>query len=174
MKKKVLSLVVVLLVSAASVSYGASKKIAVPTVKDPVKKGVVLPVSQPEVKRNRGSLDVGYFAGSLGIRAGLRLPKEMFQMEPSLIAGYGLGQGYGVSLLQAELGNYTGTYNYGVSVDLAGYSARVLGIPGLPDVIESGSRLGLGAFVGTEIKGQAMRLGYSSALGYTLLISKKF
>lgn len=160
-----------LLVFMAVGSYGAPKKVVSPVPVTPVVKSTA---PSPTVKVPVRYFDAGYFAGSLGIRLGLKLPKDILQMEPRIVVGYGIGQNYGVSLLQGELVNYAGAYNYGVSVDLAGYSARVLGIPGLPDTIEQGNRFGFGAFVGTEVMKQVTRIGYSSALGYTLMVSKKF
>lgn len=128
-----------------------------------------LVVVLPEIKKRPYLLlEAGYFGGGAGIKAGYILPKDFYQLEPHLNIGYGFGQGYGVSLIQAELANYDGPYSFGISYDIATYSTRVLDLPGLPNIIEKGSRASLGGFFGKELFGVEIKLGYSSAQGFII------
>lgn len=118
-------------------------------------------------------LEAGYFGGAGGVKAGYILPRDIYQLEPHLNIGYGIGQSFGVTLIQAELANYDGPYSVGVTYDIATYSTRVLGIPGLPNIVEKGSLSSLGGFIGKQLMGVEVKLGYSSALGFVVSVAGK-
>ena len=181
MKKVIIfPLAIIFLLSAVAVSYSAPKAKENPAAKKliqltkPAVKKAELVQNTPTTKRPRFLFEAGYFAGGGGAKAGFIFPKNIVQMEPHILVGYGVGTNYGVTLVQAELANYDSPYSYGISLDLASYSAKVLGIPGLPDVTEKGNRFGIGAFIGKEIRNLNIKAGYSSTLGYTITAGKRF
>ena len=90
-----------------------------------------------------------------------------FELRPEV--GVGVGNNYYVMDMKMVCDMKINENMFvGLSADLANYSLYVQGIPGLPETIDKGLRIGAGILLGMNIDKIELQAGYSMALGIFL------
>jgi hypothetical protein len=167
----ILSLVMMLLIGSALAAPAAPAKVA-PKKPSPASLKVVPPPPPPPpapaqtaAKKYGWTLSAGLDggAGSLIFNYNTRLARS----DNKFSLGYGLGKNF--NLIIAQLGAYFELRGipFCLSLDVANYSEKVRGVPGISGDIAKGSLVGLGLTASRNLGRFTAELGYSFALGLT-------
>jgi hypothetical protein len=116
---------------------------------------------------------VGYGGGAAILEGGYLFPIKQ-HLNAVVSGGLGIGNGYTI-ICAGVCGMMPFGQNYaGLEAGLANYSQTIADVLGLSGNVSSGIHLGIGFFVGTNIRDLEIRMGYNTALGITAGVIRRW
>jgi len=114
----------------------------------------------------------GLMGGAGAVALGYSMPNCM--LRSAVYVGYGVGNNFTSTLAQWQ-GKYDlGNGDLGYSLDFVNYSVPVKAIPGLSDMTDAGSHLGVGVSYIKDCGAYNAEIGYSTALGIIGTVGYRF
>jgi hypothetical protein len=125
----------------------------------------ILEAAAPVQARKSGFILDGGYAGGAGLfKVGYLFPIRE-NLDLTIAAGYGLGNGFSIMDVEVSGKMLFGDNFAGLEVGMANFSKSVRGVPGVSGTINSGSNTGFGLFVGKKMGKVTIKVGYNTVFG---------